>query len=75
MRLQFMNYIRRKYYIKTSEIDDAFFKQLSLKSSVDEEKIKFIFDEFKDIIKVKSINQHKLQLLNNQLEYFYKTCK
>lgn len=75
MRLQFMNYIRRKYYIKTTETDEAFFKQLSLKSAIEEENIKLIFDEFKDIIKVKSINQKKLQLLNNQLEYFYKTCK
>ncbi len=75
MRLQFMNFIRQKYYIKTNEIDDAFFTQISLKSAIEEEKIRNIFDEFKDIIKVRSIDQTRLQHLNKQLEYFYKTCK
>ena len=75
MRLQFLNFIRQKYYMKTNEIDEAFFKQLCLKSAIEEEKIKSIFNEFKDILKVKSINQQKLHHLNKQLEYFYKTCK
>jgi len=75
MRLQFMNFIRHKYYIKTNEIDEVFFKQLSLKSAIEEEKITLIFNEFKDIIKVRSIDQKKLHQLNNQLEYFYKNCK
>lgn len=75
MRLQFMNYIRHKYYIKTNEIDDIFFKNLSLKSTIDEDKIKAIFNEFNDIIKVRSINQNKLHQLNNLLENFYKNCK
>ena len=44
MRLQFMNFIRQKYYLKTNEIDDAFFKQLSLKAAIKEEKIKDIFE-------------------------------
>ena len=75
MRLQFFNYIRQKYYLKTTEIDDAFFKQLALKSAIEEEKIRDIFEAFKDVIKIKSISQSKLHQLNNQLEYFYKTCK
>lgn len=75
MRLQFMNFIRHKYYLKTNEIDEMFIKQLSLKSAIDEEKITAIFNEFKDIIKVRSINQKKLHHLNNLLEIFYKTCK
>jgi hypothetical protein len=75
MRLQFLNYIRQIYYLKTTEIDDAFFNQLALKSAIEEEKIRDIFEAFKDVIKIKSISQSKLHQLNNQLEYFYKTCK
>ena len=75
MRLQFLNYIRQKYYLKTTEIDDVFFNQLALKSAIEEEKIRDIFEAFKDVIKIKSISQSKLHQLNNQLEYFYKTCK
>lgn len=75
MRLQFMNYIRHKYYIKTNEIDDTFFKSLSLKSNIDEDKIRSLFNEFNDIIKVRSINQNKLHYLNNLLENFYNNCK
>ncbi len=75
MRLQFMNFIRQKYYLKTNEIDEAFIQQLSLNSAIEVEKIELIFNEFKDILKIKSINQKKLQHLNNTLEYFYINCK
>jgi hypothetical protein len=75
MRLQFMNYIRQKYYLKINEIDEAFIKQLTLKSAIDEERIREIFKEFEDILKVRSISQKKLHHLNEQLEYFYKNCK
>ena len=75
MRLQFLNFIRHKYYLKTNEADDTFFKHLALKSAVDEEKIKAIFTHFNDILKVRSINQQKLHQLNKELEYFYTTCK
>ncbi|MDB5225827.1 MAG: hypothetical protein JWN78_20 [Bacteroidota bacterium] len=75
MRLQFMNYIRQKYYIKTNEIDETFFTQLSLKSTIEIERIRELFEEFKDIIKVKSIGKEKLHHLNEQLEYFYKHSK
>lgn len=75
MRLQFMNFIRQKYYLKTNEIDEAFIQQLSLNTTIEIEKIELIFNEFKDILKIKSINQKKLQHLNNLLENFYKNCK
>lgn len=75
MRLQFMNFVRQKYYIKTNEIDDSFFKQLSLKSAIEEEKIRTLFDDFKDVLKIRSIDQKRLHSINKQLEYFYKTCK
>lgn len=75
MRLQFLNFIRQKYYLKTNEIDAVFMQQLSLNSAIEIEKIELIFDEFKDILKIKSINQKKLQHLNNLLENFYKNCK
>lgn len=75
MRLQFMNFIRQKYYLKTNEIDETFLQQLALNSAIEIEKIQLIFNEFKDILKIKSINQKKLQYLNNLLENFYKNCK
>ena len=75
MRLQFMNYLRRKYYLKTNETDDTFYKQLSLKSGIEIEKIQALFEEFNDILKIKSIPQKKLHHLNEQLEYFYKHSK
>ncbi len=75
MRHLFLNFIRQKYYLKTSEIDDAFFNTLAQKSTIEIEKIKSIFDDFKRIQKVQTINQSFLQTLNQKLEYFYSNCK
>lgn len=75
MRTQFLNFIRNKYYLKTNELDESFKKQLSVKSGIEIEKINDIFNQFHDVVKIKSIHKQKLHHLNALLEYFYKTCK
>lgn len=75
MRLLFLNFIRQKYFIKTNELDDNFVKLLVLKSTIEEEKIRDILVDFKDIEKIHSIDQNRLHNLNNKLEYFYTHCK
>ena len=75
MRNLFLNFIRQKYYLKTNEIDDVFFHTLAQKSTIEMEKITSIFDDFRRIQKVQSINQSFLQTLNHKLEYFYSNCK
>lgn len=75
MRNQLLNYIRSKYYLKTNEIDDAFFAALSLKSAIEEDKLRDLFAEYEAVVKIKSIDNNKLHALNNKTEYFYKHCK
>lgn len=75
MRLQFLNYIRQKYFLKTQEIDETFYMLLSQKSAIDFEKISSIFNHFNQFIKKQSISKKELHQLNSALEYFYKHCK
>ncbi len=75
MRLQFLNYIRQKYFLKTNETDESFYNLLSQKSSVSAEAIQSIFNAFKKISTEKKISSKQLQILNTELEYFYKNCK
>ena len=75
MRMQFLNFLRQKYHIKTNEIDDFFFKTVALKSAVEEDKIRELFEQFKAVEKIQSIDQEKLHNINNKLEYFYTHCK
>ena len=75
MRIQFLNYIRQKYYLKTNLIDEEFIKTVAQKSNIEMDKIKAIFDELEKIKKTKSIQQKQLQKINKQLEFFYSTCK
>lgn len=75
MRWQFLNYIRQKYFLKTNETDESFYNLLSQKSSVSAEAIQSIFNAFKKIRTEKKISSKQLQILNTELEYFYKNCK
>ncbi|MCB0508143.1 MAG: DUF4350 domain-containing protein [Chitinophagales bacterium] len=75
MRLQFLNYIRKKYHLKTNEQDDTFLQTLSLKSGIETEKISQLFNTFNLIEQAKPINATQLQRINQQLEYFYRNSK
>jgi hypothetical protein len=75
MQLQFLNFIRRNYFLKTTELDDAFYTLLAQKSAVEFDKIKKLFEFFKAIFKSKHITRQQLHQLNEQLEYFYNHCK
>ncbi|MBK9327996.1 MAG: hypothetical protein IPM95_01520 [Sphingobacteriales bacterium] len=75
MRLQLLNHIRQKYFLKTNETDESFYNLLAQKSSVSIESVQSIFNTFNRIRTEKKISSRQLQQLNAELEYFYKNCK
>ncbi len=75
MRNQLLNYIRNRYQLKTNDMDDAFFAVWSLKSGIEEDKLRELIADYDAVAKFKSIDNAKLADLNNKTEYFYNHCK
>jgi hypothetical protein len=71
----FLAFIRTRYNLHTTEIDDKFISQLSLKSQVPENEIQAIFKEEKRIIFVHDVDNDTLIRFHNLIENFYNKCK
>lgn len=73
--LSFIHFIRDKYFINTSHIDNEYIKHVSLKSEIEEEKISEIFDGLEHAKKAHNFSADDLIKLHKKIEYFYKNCK
>ncbi|MBI3136575.1 MAG: hypothetical protein HYZ14_18010 [Bacteroidetes bacterium] len=71
----FLNFIAEHYYIITKEVDDKFISKVAIKSQIEKEKIKEIFDIFRKLEKVQDVTDDELILLHQKIEYFYKKCR
>lgn len=68
-----LDQIRRKYYLSTEVLDDAFSENLSLKSGVDISLVKDLFVKYKDVRdEMGQVSNHQFLLYNEALEKFYK---
>jgi hypothetical protein len=71
----FLDYIRNKYFIRTSRFDSETIKKISDKSSIPEAKIKSIFREIDKISHSNKIAEEELININYQIEKFYERTK
>jgi len=71
----FLNFIAERYYITTSQVDMAFIQKVAVKSQIDQEKIKEIFNLFIHLNKVMEVSDDALINLHKKIEYFYKNCR
>lgn len=71
----FLDYIRNKYFIRTSSFDSETIQKISEKSSIAEAKIKSIFREIDKISHSNKITEEELINLNYQIEKFYERTK
>lgn len=71
----FVHYIRDKYYINPTKIDQQYIKQVSLKSEIGEDKIEVIFDHLSQAKIAYNFSSNDLIALHKEIEYFYKNCK
>ena len=67
----FYDYIRTKLYIREIEINDTFFKKLSIKADIPQKEIKKLFQLIRNIQIKDSIFDEELVLLNNRIDEFY----
>lgn len=70
----FMNFIAERYYIMTNKPDDKYYEKVAVKSQVEKEKIKEIFDIFHQLEGAENVSDDDLILLHKKIEYFYKKC-
>ena len=71
----FLDYIRNKYFIKTSTFDSETIQKISEKSSVPEAKVKSLFREIEKISYSDKITEEELININYQIEKFYERTK
>ena len=71
LSIYFLDFVRNKYKISTTEINAGFAKALSLKSNVPLDEITAITDKLIEIKLSDAISQQQLIDYHKQLEYFY----
>ena len=71
----FLNFIAERYYITTAQVDSAFIQKVAVKSQIEQEKIKEIFNLFIRLNKVMEVSDDALINLHKKIEYFYKNCR
>jgi len=68
-------FIRSKYYINTSDMNNDLYQQLADKSSIPLRAIKQLFELGDKLETLKSISEEDLEQFNRRIEYFYEQCK
>lgn len=71
----FLDYIRTKYFIKTTNIDEETIRKISEKSSMPEGKINSIFRNISKVRRSPGISEDELININYQIEKFYERTK
>lgn len=71
----FMNFIAEHYYLSSHNPDEKFISKVAMKSQIDKEKIKEIFDMFNKLKGKDVVLDEVLIQLHHKIEYFYKNCK
>ena len=67
-------YLRTKFYLKTTEIDQEFRNDLSNKSGISPQEINDLFDYISFVQNNDSIAENQLITLNEKIENFYRNC-
>ncbi|MEO9964810.1 MAG: hypothetical protein ABJF11_03425 [Reichenbachiella sp.] len=71
----FLDYIRNHYFVSTKEIDEDFFKTVSLKSGIGKDKIERIIKEGDRLEFISEVSDENLISYHRLTEYFYQNCK
>lgn len=71
----FVHFIKDKYYLTSSKIDEEYMEAVAQKSDIEKEKVTAIFNELKRARKSYSFSSEELIELHKKIEYFYKNCK
>lgn len=68
----FFEYLRKKYFINTSVINDEFTNSLSRKSGIPQNETNELFELIRQIQSQENVNDEELMQLNEKIEFFKK---
>ncbi|MBS2211709.1 DUF4350 domain-containing protein [Carboxylicivirga mesophila] len=68
-------YIRTRYYINTSEMNDELYQQLADKSSIPIRAIKQLFELGNNLSNMQRISEEDLEQFNRRIDFFYEQCQ
>ncbi len=71
----FLEFLRTRYYIKTSVDDEKIIAETALKSGIRVRTVAALFKVAGNIERVKYISAEDLEQFNRQLEFFYNNCE
>ena len=66
----FMEYVRSQYYLDTQDLNADFINKLANKSGLEWDRVQYMMDVIKSMIKKQSISDSELIQLNELIEYF-----
>jgi len=72
MSAYFLEHVRSRYKLPTSELDDVFEKNLYFKTGVTQEEIYGIVSFIRQLDSVENVSDKQLAWFHKQLESFYK---
>ena len=70
-----LEFIRTRYFINTSVLNNSMYSQLAAKSSVSLKSIIQLFEMGRNLKEVQKISEEDLEQFNRRIEYFYEHCK
>jgi Domain of unknown function (DUF4350) len=71
MAAYFLEYVRNKYKLPTSELNDEFIRHLKFKSGAEETEIRSIISFIKEMDQLPAVSDRQLTVFHKQLENFY----
>jgi hypothetical protein len=73
MSTHFLDHVRNKYKVATTELDEAFIIALSAKSNYSTERIRELLEYVEQAFGDPSVSENQLAAFHQQLEKFYST--
>jgi hypothetical protein len=70
-----LEFIRQRFYISTTALDDDFVQAVSRKSGVSQKEITTIIAYIQQLQQTKQVNDRMLIALNNSIDSFYQQAK
>lgn len=71
MAAYFLEHVRNRYKLKTTELNEEFIKNLQFKTGVDDSEIRSVVFFIRDMESAPAISDHQLKYFHKQLESFY----
>jgi hypothetical protein len=71
MSAYFLEHVRNRYKLATTELNEDFIKNLQFKTGADESEIRSIVFFIREMENAATVSDHQLQYFHKQLEIFY----